>query len=86
MQAYSFQQVPPPALNLKKNPAAWQRAIDNAASQLEHQRVKMENLALLASYGVPLWKVHAQQLDAEKERYVPVGAVCAGEVGAEVWR
>ncbi|KAL5535206.1 hypothetical protein ACEPAF_3300 [Sanghuangporus sanghuang] len=49
-------QLPAPT----KTPATdedWQAALKNAKSQLEHQRIRQNNIALLQTYGVNAWKV-----------------------------
>ncbi|KAJ2079618.1 hypothetical protein H4R24_003659 [Coemansia sp. RSA 988] len=39
----------------------WKRAADNAASQLEHQSMRMENLELLQNFGANAWKLSNYQ-------------------------
>ncbi|KAJ2158238.1 hypothetical protein GGF46_003915 [Coemansia sp. RSA 552] len=41
----------------ESNVGAWKQAADNAASQLEHQRIRLENLELLQHFGVNVWKL-----------------------------
>ncbi|KAJ1718765.1 hypothetical protein LPJ61_006482, partial [Coemansia biformis] len=40
---------------------AWKRAADNAASQLEHQGMRLENLELLQNFGANAWKLSNYQ-------------------------
>ncbi|THH11804.1 hypothetical protein EW145_g409 [Phellinidium pouzarii] len=35
----------------------WQAALNNAKAQLEHQRIRQNNIALLQSYGSNAWRV-----------------------------
>ncbi|KAL5518638.1 hypothetical protein ACEPAH_321 [Sanghuangporus vaninii] len=49
-------QLPAPT----KTPATdedWQAALKNAKAQLEHQRIRQNNIALLQTYGANAWKV-----------------------------
>ncbi|EIW86423.1 breast carcinoma amplified sequence 2 [Coniophora puteana RWD-64-598 SS2] len=41
----------------------WQQALDNAQAQLEHQRIRQTNLALLQQYGSNAWRIHNYQLE-----------------------
>ena len=61
---------------------AWRHAVNNARSQLEHQRNRLLNLELLASHGDEVWGLHvvstqqaAQRVErlaaeAEREKHV----------------
>ncbi|KAJ2631695.1 hypothetical protein H4R22_001795 [Coemansia sp. RSA 1290] len=40
---------------------AWKQAADNAASQLEHQGIRTENLELLQNFGANTWKLSNYQ-------------------------
>ncbi|KAH9921985.1 breast carcinoma amplified sequence 2 [Epithele typhae] len=40
------------------NEEQWQEALRNARAQLEHQRLRHTNLALVQQYGPNAWKVH----------------------------
>ncbi|KAG1826219.1 breast carcinoma amplified sequence 2 [Suillus subaureus] len=42
----------------------WQQALKNAQSQLEHQRIRHTNLALLQTYGPNAWRIHNYLLEA----------------------
>ncbi|EPQ60954.1 breast carcinoma amplified sequence 2 [Gloeophyllum trabeum ATCC 11539] len=42
----------------------WQSALDNAHAQLEHQRLRQTNLALLQQYGSNAWRIHNHRLEA----------------------
>ncbi|KAI9506650.1 hypothetical protein GGI25_006095 [Coemansia spiralis] len=44
-----------------QNVDAWRRACDNAASQLEHQSIRLVNLELLQNYGSNAWKLSNYQ-------------------------
>ncbi|KAI6159623.1 breast carcinoma amplified sequence 2, partial [Pisolithus thermaeus] len=41
----------------------WQAALRNAHAQLEHQRIRHTNLALLQSYGANAWRIHNYRLE-----------------------
>ncbi|KAI0034940.1 breast carcinoma amplified sequence 2 [Vararia minispora EC-137] len=46
----------------------WKAALDNARTQLEHQRIRHNNLALLSQYGANAWKVHNYMLEADAKK------------------
>ncbi|KAH7924005.1 breast carcinoma amplified sequence 2 [Leucogyrophana mollusca] len=41
----------------------WQEALKNAHAQLEHQRIRHTNLALLQTYGPNAWRIHNYLLE-----------------------
>ncbi|KZP32221.1 breast carcinoma amplified sequence 2 [Athelia psychrophila] len=41
----------------------WQAALKNAHAQLEHQRIRHTNLALLQTYGPNAWRIHNYLLE-----------------------
>ncbi|OAX44862.1 breast carcinoma amplified sequence 2, partial [Rhizopogon vinicolor AM-OR11-026] len=41
----------------------WQQALKNAQAQLEHQRIRHTNLALLQTYGPNAWRTHNYLLE-----------------------
>ncbi|KAJ2470366.1 hypothetical protein EV174_006123, partial [Coemansia sp. RSA 2320] len=43
------------------NVEVWKRASDNAASQLEHQSIRLANLELLQHFGANAWKLNNYQ-------------------------
>ncbi|KAA1468557.1 breast carcinoma amplified sequence 2 [Dentipellis sp. KUC8613] len=43
----------------------WKAALDNAHAQLEHQRIRHNNLALLQQYGSNAWRIHNYTLEAD---------------------
>ncbi|KAJ2847312.1 hypothetical protein IWW36_003917 [Coemansia brasiliensis] len=60
---------------------AWKQAANNAASQLEHQEIRIENLELLQSFGANAWKLSnyqkeqiLQSIEAATKRYHEEGA------------
>ena len=57
-------QLDPPPLEQQADPAAWQRAVENAQAQLEHQTTRIGNLELLQQHGAHLWRAHLNTLDA----------------------
>ena len=57
-------QLDPPPVHMQKDPAAWQRAVNNAQAQLEHQATRLQNLELLQQHGANLWRAHLNSLDA----------------------
>ncbi|PIA15936.1 breast carcinoma amplified sequence 2 [Coemansia reversa NRRL 1564] len=50
--------------DIVKDVDAWKRAADNAASQLEHQGMRMENLELLQNFGANAWKLSNYQKES----------------------
>ncbi|KAI0094584.1 breast carcinoma amplified sequence 2 [Irpex rosettiformis] len=42
----------------------WDLAVKNAHAQLEHQRLRQTNLALLQNYGSNAWRIHNFQLES----------------------
>jgi len=44
--------------------AEWQAALKNACAQLEHQRIRHTNLALLQTYGANAWRVRNYLLES----------------------
>mmetsp|Transcript_22522 Transcript_22522/g.31366 ORF Transcript_22522/g.31366 Transcript_22522/m.31366 type:complete len:229 (+) Transcript_22522:69-755(+) len=48
-------QLQPPPLNQKSDVQAWEKALNNAQAQLEHQYLRIENLELLQTYGANSW-------------------------------
>ncbi|PVF98835.1 breast carcinoma amplified sequence 2 [Serendipita vermifera] len=55
-------QLPPPAGD---NPSVedWQAALKNARAQLEHQRLRSANGALMQQYGANAWRVYNYRLE-----------------------
>lgn len=56
--------VPPASAPLE----AWNKAMNNAASQLEHQRIRLGNLDLLNKYGANSWRTNNFLIEKELER------------------
>lgn len=56
--------VPPASAPLE----AWNKAMNNAASQLEHQKIRLGNLELLNKYGANSWRTNNFLLEKEIER------------------
>ncbi|KAI0343938.1 breast carcinoma amplified sequence 2 [Trametopsis cervina] len=54
-------QLPGPSASASE--ADWDAAVNNAHAQLEHQRLRHTNLALLQSYGSNAWRIHNYQLE-----------------------
>ncbi|THH19741.1 hypothetical protein EW146_g1503 [Bondarzewia mesenterica] len=46
----------------------WKAALDNAHAQLEHQRIRHNNLALLQQYGNNAWRIHNFLLEADTKK------------------
>ncbi|PPQ97160.1 hypothetical protein CVT26_000423 [Gymnopilus dilepis] len=42
----------------------WRAALDNAHAQLQHQRIRQQNLALLQTYGANAWRIQNYLLEA----------------------
>ncbi|KAI8995362.1 breast carcinoma amplified sequence 2 [Trametes punicea] len=47
-----------PAPSTPENEEEWLEALKNARAQLEHQRLRQTNLALLQQYGPNAWRIH----------------------------
>ncbi|KAG2149739.1 breast carcinoma amplified sequence 2 [Suillus cothurnatus] len=56
-------QLPAPT-SIPGTDGEWQQALKNAQSQLEHQRIRHTNLALLQTYGPNAWRIHNYLLEA----------------------
>ncbi|KAI0296633.1 breast carcinoma amplified sequence 2 [Russula brevipes] len=46
----------------------WKSALDGVYAQLEHQRIRHNNLALLQQYGNNAWRVHNYLLEADAKK------------------
>ncbi|KAI9445471.1 breast carcinoma amplified sequence 2-domain-containing protein [Lactarius indigo] len=46
----------------------WKAALDSAHAQLEHQRIRHNNLALLQQYGSNAWRTHNYLLEADAKK------------------
>ncbi|KAH9964485.1 breast carcinoma amplified sequence 2 [Russula dissimulans] len=46
----------------------WKSAMDGAYTQLEHQRIRHNNLALLQQYGNNAWRLHNYILEADTKK------------------
>ncbi|EIM92812.1 uncharacterized protein STEHIDRAFT_144095 [Stereum hirsutum FP-91666 SS1] len=46
----------------------WKAALDNAHVQVEHQRIRHNNLALLQQYGSNAWRIHNYLLEADTKQ------------------
>ncbi|KAF8887946.1 Pre-mRNA-splicing factor SPF27 [Gymnopilus junonius] len=42
----------------------WRAALDNAHAQLQHQRIRQQNLALLQTYGANAWRIQNYLLES----------------------
>jgi len=67
MDTARYALVPPPSVK-KTDPKAWQNAVKNAQSQIEHQSIRFENLDLLNNYGANSWMLHNEYLEQYKQR------------------
>ncbi|KIY51372.1 breast carcinoma amplified sequence 2 [Fistulina hepatica ATCC 64428] len=56
-------QLPSPQTNPTTD-EEWEAALKNAHAQLEHQRLRQNNLALLQTYGPNSWRVHNYLLES----------------------
>lgn len=57
-----------PAPPAKAPLEAWKKALDNAASQLEHQSLRLSNLELMNKYGSNAWRVSNYLVEQEIAR------------------
>jgi pre-mRNA-splicing factor SPF27 len=56
-------QMDAPSHGRLNDPLAWEQAISNAESQLEHQTNRMDNLELMQQHGMSAWRAHLMQLE-----------------------
>ncbi|ELU44636.1 BCAS2 domain-containing protein [Rhizoctonia solani AG-1 IA] len=61
-------QLPAPADQANATEEEWQKSLQNAKAQLEHQRRRQVNLSLLQTYGANSWKVHNFLLEEDAKR------------------
>lgn len=81
--------VDPPSGAQAGSTEAWEDAVRNARSQLEHQRNRMTNLELLSKFGPNTWRLGASDLAGVKERCVDAVFVvlCPRELASmRVWK
>jgi len=57
-------QLDPPPSNRQTDIAAWQKSVDNAQAQLEHQANRISNLELLQKHGANVWRAQLNSLEA----------------------
>jgi len=62
----SAYKVSPPPDSERGSLEAWQKAVDNAYSQLEHTNTRLMNLELMTKFGPNAWKLHTEQLQSFK--------------------
>lgn len=48
--------------------SAWQRSLENAQAQLEHQQNRVDNLELLLHYSGNAWRLYNESLEEERKR------------------
>jgi pre-mRNA-splicing factor SPF27 len=68
--SYCNQLERPPKAD-QQDPAAWEKALNNASAQLEHQNTRILNLELYSKFGQQAWRAHniaveSQQTGAKK--------------------
>mmetsp|Transcript_34414 Transcript_34414/g.90558 ORF Transcript_34414/g.90558 Transcript_34414/m.90558 type:complete len:224 (-) Transcript_34414:328-999(-) len=73
-------QLDPPPPDQQSDPAAWQRAVDNAQAQLEHQSTRIGNLELLQQHGAHLWRAHLSTLDGATSQMSRAEADLAAQI------
>lgn len=81
MDTSRYQLDPPPAAR-QMEPKAWQRAVDNAQAQLEHQSNRLVNLELLQKHGANLWRLNLQGLEAASARLEREQSAVGAEIEA----
>ena len=57
-------QLAAPPTNKQTDLTAWQKSVENAQSQLEHQSNRITNLELLQKYGANAWRAHLNAVEA----------------------
>ncbi|KDQ54749.1 hypothetical protein JAAARDRAFT_37852 [Jaapia argillacea MUCL 33604] len=60
-------QLPAPT-SIPASDEEWRKALDNAHAQLEHQKIRHTNLALLQQYGSNAWRIHNYRLEASAKQ------------------
>jgi hypothetical protein len=61
----------PPPKSKRDDPEAWEKANNNAKAQLEHQKLRIENLELMMKFAPNAWRAHNAMLEAAIKRYAP---------------
>lgn len=56
--------LPQPLDDTMDSIESWEKAVENARAQLEHQRGRLVNLQLLLKYGPASWRAHNEILSA----------------------
>lgn len=56
--------LPHPSDDDNSSIESWEKAVDNARAQLEHQRGRLVNLQLVLKYGPASWRAHNEILSA----------------------
>lgn len=79
MDVSRYQLDPPPRAK-QADLAAWNRSVENAQAQLEHQGTRLDNLELLQQHGANLWLAHLDGLEAASKRLSAEEAEIANSV------
>ncbi|ACO61243.1 predicted protein [Micromonas commoda] len=58
----------PPPKSKRDDPEAWEKANNNAKAQLEHQKLRIENLELMMKFAPNAWRAHNAMLEAAIKR------------------
>ena len=66
--------------------SAWTECVDNSQAQLEHQSLRILNLALMAEFGPDAWKLcnHTMVQSLERAQRDLVGLRSGVGIGSEV--
>ena len=72
--------VEPPPEEERDSLEAWQRAVDNAHSQLQMTKTRMVNLELMNKYGANAWKTHAENIQKMQTGMEEKIKECAQEI------
>ncbi|KAF5336881.1 hypothetical protein D9611_003186 [Ephemerocybe angulata] len=61
-------QLPAPTSNPGSD-EEWKEALDNARAQLQHQRIRQTNLALLQTYGANAWRINNYLFESTTKQF-----------------
>jgi len=75
-------QLDPPPSSRQTDLAAWQKSIDNAQAQLEHQANRISNLELLQKHGANAWRAHLNGLEAASNSATQLQNSLSNEIDA----
>lgn len=72
--------IEPPRLHEQNSLEAWNKCVDNASAQLEHQHHRVQNFRLAVKHAPAVWKAHNARTDV----YIKMAEARLKEVQAEI--